>query len=385
MKNNPIKNAREAEIKAKKAAEEAAAKEARLKDIKPLNIVETLAQLEEEKTDAKVVCDKEGNPVAVCGGKYLCEVYKGEVIGAETQEKLDAIKARVDKGIRGDGLLHKMVTINGKTIPCVGATEEEIDEDVKSIEKYSAEHPTEPRRDLTVAEMLKDAGYKSADIEQIKVNGKDYILVYHGPDAKNYAMDLNGNTVANLDNIKDKLGRESVKILLTERLEKVIVKPEPKKVEPKPAPRSTTPKAASKCVYGSPCCQCYIVLENDVTEMPLDEVIKRVLRAQTWSKRPYGTNPECPWLNSVFEGMRLLPRSDEDKLIKPVTVFILENIDKHIPIEAEDLQDLHNKLTSIVYEALGDEPYFGMEPSIGRSLAKVIATNIIKYSTVHYK
>lgn len=393
---NTIKMNRTNEINAKKAAEAAAAHEAALKDIKPLNIVETLKQLEEEKTDARVVCDKDGNPIAVCGGKYLCESYKGEIIGAATQEKLDAIKARIDKGIHGDGLLHKMVTINGKSIPCVGASEKEIDADIKSIEVYSKEHPTEPRRDLTVATMLKEAGYKSANLEQIAVEGKDYLLVYEGLEGeKNLVMDLEGNSIVSLQDIPDELRRETVKKLLLERLNTKIKQEKPRpaptpKAEPKPAPKRTRKTktvvvTATQTVVIRPCS---IVISRVLGQTTLENVIKGALRGQDWTSRPYGNNPECPWLDKViYHGWRDAARTAkvERGVIIPTTTFIMDRIVSESPIEANSLEELVKKVEAIVYNALKDEPYFGMVPEIGRQLAETIAYYIVSSATVIYR
>ena len=394
---NTIKMNRTNEINAKKAAEAAAAHEAALKDIKPLNIVETLKQLEEEKTDARVVCDKDGNPIAVCGGKYLCESYKGEVIGATTQEKLDAIKARIDNGIHGDGLLHKMVTVNGKSIPCVGATEKEIDADIKSIEVYSKEHPVEPRRDLTVATMLKEAGYKSANLEQIAVEGKDYLLVYEGLEGeKNLVMDLEGNSIVSLQDIPDELCRETVKKLLLERLNTKIKQEKPRpaptpKAEPKPAPKRTRKTTKTVVVTTTQTVvirPCSIVISRVLGQTTLENVIKGALRGQDWTSRPYGNNPECPWLDKViYHGWRDAARTAkvERGVIIPTTTFIMDRIVSESPIEANSLEELVKKVEAIVYNALKDEPYFGMVPEIGRQLAETIAYYIVSSATVIYR
>ena len=397
---NTIKMNRTNEINAKKAAEEAAKKEAALKAVKPLNIVETLKQLEDAKTDAKVVCDKDGNPVAVCGGKYLCEVYKGEVIGALTQEKLDAIKARIDKGIHGDGLLHKMVAINGKSIPCVGTSEEEIDADVQSLEVYAKQHPAEPRRDLTVATMLKDAGYKSENLEQVTAQGTDYLLVYEDGDGlKNYVMDLNGATVkdkdgkeVNLSDIEDKLSRKTVKILLLERLNKVVAS---KKVEkPAPAPVPEKPKAPRKPKNGKvevtvEIRPCGILIAQRLKNYTLEEVIKEVLLYQGWKTRPYNGNPECPYIDRAYAvGCCTTKASSkiEANAINPTASFIAESIVQESPIYANNLPELTRKVADIVYETLRDEPYFGIVDSCtGRDLADYMAAEIIAQTDILYR
>ena len=407
---NTIKMNRTNEIEAKKAAEAAAKKAEALKDVKPLNIVETLKQLEEAKTDAKVVCDKDGNPVAVCGGKYLCELYKGEVIGAETQEQLDAIKARVDKGIHGDGLLHKMVNINGKNIPCVGKTEKEIDKDVESLEVYSKEHPAEPRRDLTIATMLKEAGYVSANLEQVTVSGNDYLLVYEDSDkVANYIMDLNGTTVTDKDgkkvdlsDIEDTLSRKTVKILLLERLNKALAskKPEPKPVakpEPKPAaPKTTRTVKAKKVVVGPVAhvevevevCPCGILIARQLKNYTLREVIEEILRYQDWSTCSCNGNPNCPWIRKAYdEGQTTKEASAKiyREAIQPTAQFIEERIIQNSPIFAESRKKLVQKVSDIVYKVLKEEPYFGMYPDTGKELAGYIAEAIIRNSEMLYR
>lgn len=399
---NTIKMNRENEIKAKEAAKAAKEKEEALKDIKPLNIVETLKQLEDEKTDAKVVCDKDGNPIAVCGGKYLCEMYKGEVIGATTQEKLDAIKARIDKGIHGDGLLHKMVTINGKVLPCVGASVAEIEKDVRSLEIYSKEHPEEPRRDLTVATMLKEAGFKSEDLEQVTVSGSDYLLVYADPDGgKNYVMNLDGSTVkckdgkeVSLSDIEDELSRKTVKILLLERLNKAVIS---KQADPKPASKLAAPKAPKSAAARKPRSiesqaveitvevrPCSIILSRHLSSMSLEDVIKEVLRGQRWGHRSMNGNPNCPWL--IEASNSLSSNRDMDReVVLPTTAFILEKIVSESPIEATSLKDLETKVANIILLALRDEPYFGMAFCDGQKLAKIMAAHIISHSDIIYR
>ena len=392
---NTIKMNRTNELKAKEEARLAAEKEAALKEVKPLNIVETLKQLEDAKTDAKVVCDKDGNPIAVCGGKYLCEMYKGEVIGATTQEKLDAIKARIDKGIHGDGLLHKMVTINGKNIPCVGATIEEIEKDIHSLEVYSKEHPTEPRRDLTVATMLKDAGFKSENLEQVTVAGADYLIVYVDPDnIKNYVMDLNGATVkdkdgkeVNLSDIEDELSRKTIKILLLERLNKAVnskkVTPVVKPVTPS-TPKTTRTRKSTKVEVTVEIRPCSILLSRDLRGMTLEEIIRGVLCGQRWSTRAYGSNPNCPWLelarDTISNGSTMLR-----EVVNPTTAFVLERIADNSPIEANNPDELTHKIARVVYEALRDEPYFGMDPSTGSALSRIIAERIVENSNICYR
>lgn len=392
---NTIKMNRTNELKAKEAERLAAEKEAALKDVKPLNIVETLKQLEDAKTDAKVVCDKDGNPIAVCGGKYLCEMYKGEVIGATTQENLDAIKARIDKGIHGDGLLHKMVTINGKNIPCVGSSIEEIEEDIRSLEIYSKEHPTEPRRDLTVATMLKEAGFKSADLEQVTLSNNDYLLVYADPDGlKNYVMGLDGSTITdkdgkevNLSDIEDKLSRKTIKILLLERLNKAITSKKEKVASKSVAPatpKSTRTRKTTKTEVTVVVRPCSILLSRDLRGVTLEEIITRVLCGQHWSTRDYNNNPNCPWLETAKDATAKVGDLFGE-VIFPTTVFVLERIADNSPIEANSIEELTHKIAQVIYEALRDEPYFGMSSATGNSLALIIAQRVIENANICYR
>ena len=388
---NTIKMNREAELQAKEAAKKAAEKAAALKDVKPLNIVETLKQLEESKTDAKVVCDKDGNPIAVCGGKYLCESYKGEIIGADSPEKLEAIKARIDKGIHGDGLLHKMVTVNGRSLPCVGKTEDEIEKDVRSLEIYSAQHPVEPRRDLTVASMLLEAGFKSEDIEQVSAGSKDYLLVYSDSNgSKNYVMDLDGSTVKDaagkevtLSDIEDELSRKTVKILLLERLEKAVASKKAAPVTKPTAPK--TPK--TRKTRGVMVCRVIINRSLGHTADPetLETVIRNVLKAQSWTVKSYNGNPECPAIERVVDDIAVVCSEDLRRtVVYPTASYIVEQIASESPIEAESLEELKGKIEEIVFDALREEPYFGMTPCDGRKLAKVMAKHIFNNSTVAY-
>lgn len=211
---NTIKTNRAAELKTKKAEEAAAARKAELDAISPKNIVDTMDEVVDKS--ARSYRDENGNARGTNGGKYIQIPVNGTVIAAKSQEDINKIKKRMEDGIEGDGLLHKTVTIDGKQCDCVGATEEELEEDIKAAENYAKAHGANILRDIDIAEQLTEAEYSKDDLEQIDVNGSTYMLCYSGK----YIMDLSGNTVANLDDIEDKLSRSSVKTILIDRLNK---------------------------------------------------------------------------------------------------------------------------------------------------------------------
>lgn len=140
----------------------------------------------------------------------------GGTIAAKTQEELDAIKERESRGITGDQLLHRTVTIGGISCDCVGATEEELEADIRAAENYAKAHPENMLRDTDIAEQLIDAEYKKEDLEQIEIKGKTYLISY----AENRVMNLDGTTAVNLDDIPEKLSRASMKAILVDRLSK---------------------------------------------------------------------------------------------------------------------------------------------------------------------
>ena len=217
LMNNKIKKNREAEVVARREAEVAAAKEARLAAIEPRDIVATM----DEVTNHIARCDRDenGNPRGTNGGKYYQEPVNVNgnfvTIAAKDKEGLDKIKEDMEKGLSGDGKFHKVVTINGMKCECVGATEEELEADIAAAEDYAQAHRLgSVFKDIDVAEQLVDAEFNKKDLEQIEVNGQRFLLSYDG----NYVMDLEGNTIVDLSNIKSKLSREDVKTLLLEKL-----------------------------------------------------------------------------------------------------------------------------------------------------------------------
>ena len=213
MKNTILEN-RKNEIKAAEEAKKAAERKAELDAIQPKDIVETMEDV--SKNVAHVYRDEEGNAKNVTGGAYLqVPSAHGGTIAAKTQEELDTIKAREANGITGDQLLHKTVVIGGIPCDCVGATEEELEADIIAAEKYARAHPNNMLRDTDVAEQLVEAEYKQKELEQIELKGHTYILSY----AERRIMKLDGTTAVDLDDIPEKLGKDSIKTILVGRLE----------------------------------------------------------------------------------------------------------------------------------------------------------------------
>ena len=212
---NTIKTNRSAELEAKKVAEAEAARKAELDAIQPKDIVGTMDDV--ENNIANMYRDEEGNARNVRGGAYVQIPSKnGGTIAAKTQEELEVIKAREENGIQGDQLLHKVVVINGISCECVGATEEELEADIKAAENYAKAHPTHMFRDTDIAEQLLDAEYKQEDLEQVEVNGETYLISY----AEKRVMNLDGTTAVNLEDIPENLSRASMKTILVDRLSK---------------------------------------------------------------------------------------------------------------------------------------------------------------------
>lgn len=210
---NTIKTNRSAELAAKKAAEEAAKRQAELEAIEPKDIVGTIDEVTEGTAHA---CrDEEGNSKGTYGGEYTHQDrVNGKVVAAKTQEELDAIKERMSRGIEGDGLLHQVLSIGGMSCECVGATEEELQADIKAAENYAKAHGHNILRDIDIAEQLVDAEYEKEDLEQVEANGNTYLISYK----EKRVMNLDGTTAVNLEDIKDKLSKETVKTILVERL-----------------------------------------------------------------------------------------------------------------------------------------------------------------------
>jgi len=218
---NTIKATRQAEVEAREAAAKEAAKKARLDAIEPIDIVETMTEVEEGT--ARSYRDENGVAIGTNGGVLFQKPVKTRngitTIAAENPEALAELEQQIENGRQGDGLYHKTVYIGGIPCDCVGHTPEELEQDIAAAEDYYKKHSKgSVIRDIDVAEQLVDAEYHQEDLEQITgSNGRSYLISYDG----NYVMDLDGTTMATLEDLKASsiLSREDVKTLLVERLE----------------------------------------------------------------------------------------------------------------------------------------------------------------------
>jgi len=212
-----IKERREQELQQKEAARVAeekarveAERKAYLDSIEQKDIVDTIEEI--ENNVVRAARDENRNVLGINGGQYYQTSYKGTVISAKTLEELETIKERMDNGIKGDGLLHKTVIIDGKSCDCTGRTEEELEADIRAAEEYAAAHRRYSMMiSVPVAEELHEAEYKKEDLEQV---GERHLIVY--PEKR--IMGLDGSTVVDLDDLHSNLEKEDVKTLLTERL-----------------------------------------------------------------------------------------------------------------------------------------------------------------------
>lgn len=211
-------------------------------------------------------------------------------------------------------------------------------------------------------------------------------------------MDLNGATVkdkdgkeVNLSDIEDELSRKTVKILLLERLNKAIAskkveKPAPAPVPEKPrAPRKPKNSKVNVTVEVGPC---GILIAQRLKNYTLEEVIKEVLLYQGWNVKIYNGNPECPYIERAYAvgygEIKASPKI-EANAVNPTASFIAERIVQESPIYANSLLELTNKVADIVYEALRDEPYFGMDPHTGSNLAKYMAAEIVAQADILHR
>lgn len=202
---------------AKAEAAAAAARQAELDAIQPKNIIDSITEVAEG--EIRVDRTEEGNLKGVNGGNYIQVTLDGHTtIAAKSQEEVEAIKARLEKGIQGDGLLHKVLFIDGIKCECVGATEEELEADIRAAENYARAHHHHVLRDAPVGEELHEAEIKPNDAEQVEVKGTTLILLYN----TKQLIDLEGNEVANLDHIKSPLTREEIKAALLKDAEAII-------------------------------------------------------------------------------------------------------------------------------------------------------------------
>jgi len=221
---NTIKENRAAELAAKKAAEAQAARQAELDAIEPKDIVATMDEVVEGT--AHSYRNEDGVAIGTNGGQYIqVPVGPNSTIAASSQEEIEAIKERMDRGIQGDGMLHKVLRIEGAMnmlCDCCGRTEEELNADIKAAENYAKAHGCHIIRDIDVAEQLVDAEYTKEDLEQIEVYGITYLISY----SEKRAMDLQGNTVESLDGYTSNFTKEDVKSLLVRLLSERVVEVE---------------------------------------------------------------------------------------------------------------------------------------------------------------
>ena len=190
MKNNQFKNTMTNEATAKVEAAAKAAREAELAAIEPASFISTMGEI--KKKTLRVDRTEEDTIKGVNGGKYFQTLLDdGTVIGAATPEELETIKERYAAGIKGDGLLTKLVYINGMKCLCTGATKEELEEDIKAAENEAAAHKQALFIHADKGEQLVDAGIKEKDLTEVEV--KDQTLLVYKPNKS--IMDLNGHDV----------------------------------------------------------------------------------------------------------------------------------------------------------------------------------------------
>ncbi len=224
MKNiikNTIKENRTAEMEAKEEQRKMEAEEARLAQVKPVDIVGTMDEVYEESVRADR--NEEGISMGTNGGKYYQTPMRTPdgrftTIAADSLEELEELKEKIKNGFSGDGKYHKILDIGGVPCECVGVTLEELEEDIQAAHEYAIKHMYgSVLRDIDVAEQLVDAGFRQKDLEQVEdLYGEIYFICYNG----NYVMNLKGETIVDLSNLKGYISREDAKTLLIERLNK---------------------------------------------------------------------------------------------------------------------------------------------------------------------
>ena len=224
MKNaikNTIKENRTAEMEAKEEQRKMEEKEARLAEVEPVDIVGTMDEVYEES--ARADRDEEGISMGTNGGKYYQTPMRTPdgrfaTIAADSLEELEELKEKIENGFSGDGKYHKTLVIGGIPCECVGATLEELEEDIQAAHEYAIKHMYgSVLRDIDIAEQLVDAGFRQRDLEQVEdLYGVTYFICYNG----NYVMNLKGETIVNLSNLKGYISKEDAKTLLIERLNK---------------------------------------------------------------------------------------------------------------------------------------------------------------------
>ena len=224
MKNtikNTIKENRLVEQEAKAEQARMEEREARLAEVKPVDIVGTMDEVYEESVRADR--NEEGISMGTNGGKYYQTPMRtpdGRImtIAANSLEELEELKEKIENGFSGDGKYHKTLIIGGVPCECVGATLEELEEDIQAAHEYAIKHMYgSVLRDIDIAEQLVDAGFRQKDLEQVEdLYGETYLICYNG----NYVMNLKGETIVDLSDLKGYIFKEDAKTLLMERLNK---------------------------------------------------------------------------------------------------------------------------------------------------------------------
>ena len=217
-----IKEIRAEELAAKIAEEAKANRQAELDAIEEKDAFSTIPEVREGQTAS--VSDENNRLLGVeGGGKYHTTLVNGEIITAETKEALEAIKARMENGIKGDGMLHKTVYILGMKCDIHGRNQEELDEDYRKAEEFAYAHKGHMFRDVPEAEALHESGYTENDGEQVKIRCRTCLILF------DEARVINMGTHETLLDLTDadqlgadaaKLSRENIKKLIVEKLEK---------------------------------------------------------------------------------------------------------------------------------------------------------------------
>ena len=219
MINNRIKQAREQYAAEQQAKAKEEAKAQRLAAIKPVDIVDTIDEV--NNNIARAVRNEAGNSIGTNGGKLYQKPIKTAdghltTIAADSQEALDELEKNIALGLQGDGKYHKLVYIGGIPCDCAGKTLEELEEDIAAAEDYYKAHNGNVLRDIDVAEQLVDAGYEKEDLKQVEgSNGETYLIDYD----RKALMSLDGYTVVDLSELESKLTNEDIEKLLIEKLE----------------------------------------------------------------------------------------------------------------------------------------------------------------------
>lgn len=216
---NTFKETRKAESAKKEAERKAAARQARLDAIEPVDIVGTMEEV--INNTVRVQCDQEDRPIGVNGGTLHQTIIKKDnkqiCVAAATEADLDTKCEQIKNGLFGDGMYHKQLTIGGYRVDCAGATLEELEKDIAAAEDYLKKHSNgHSIKDLIVAEQLVDCGYSPEDLEEVKGKRGKYLIVY----SERAILSLRGETVVSLEDISSPLFKQDIKTILLERLER---------------------------------------------------------------------------------------------------------------------------------------------------------------------